>query len=119
MAQGDLTAALKSYKADVAIRERLAASDAGNAQWQRDLIISYNKIADCAPSERRAYLSRALDIAKSLDASGRLAPADKWMPDDLARLITELPAAELVQHLIPRACCAEKPIHRTAAEKRI
>ncbi len=44
--QGDLGAALASYRASLAIRERLAASDPGNADWQRDLSVSYNKIGD-------------------------------------------------------------------------
>ncbi len=89
-AQGDLADALKSYRESFAIRERLAKSDPDNVDWQCDLIISYKKIADCVPSERSTYLSRALDIARKLDTSGRLAPADKWMLDDLARLIAEL-----------------------------
>jgi predicted negative regulator of RcsB-dependent stress response len=88
--QGNLPEALKSYRAGLGIAERLAGSDAGNAEWQRDIIISYKKIADCGPSERRVYLSRALDIAKALYTSGRLAPADKWMLADLARLIAEV-----------------------------
>jgi tetratricopeptide (TPR) repeat protein len=89
--QGDLPEALKSYRAGLVIAERLAGSDTGNAEWQRDLIISYKKIADCAPKERPANLTHALDIARALDASDRLAPADKWMLNDLARLIAELP----------------------------
>ena len=89
--QGKLADALTSYRASLVIAERLAASDVGNAEWQRDRIISYKKIADCAPAERRANLSRALDIVRALDASGRLEPADKWMLDDLARLISESP----------------------------
>ena len=39
MSQGDLTAALENYRAAMAIRERLAASDPDNAGWQRDLSI--------------------------------------------------------------------------------
>ena len=39
-AQGNLPAALDSYKAAHAIRERLAAADPGNAGWQSDLSIS-------------------------------------------------------------------------------
>ncbi|AEJ03239.1 tetratricopeptide TPR_2 [Nitrosomonas sp. Is79A3] len=42
--QGDLTAALKSFQNSLAIAERLAQSDPGNAGWQRDLSISYSKI---------------------------------------------------------------------------
>jgi tetratricopeptide (TPR) repeat protein len=66
VAQGDLTAALKSYQDSLGIAERLAASDPGNAGWQRslgtaerlaasdpgnagwqrDVSVSYNKIGD-------------------------------------------------------------------------
>jgi hypothetical protein len=41
---GDLKAALKSYSDSLAIRERLAQSDPGNAGWQPDLSVSYAKI---------------------------------------------------------------------------
>ena len=42
----DSAGALQAYEADLAIAERLAASDPGNAQWQRDLYISYWRMAD-------------------------------------------------------------------------
>src|ERR1700730_7287795 len=41
--RGDLKAALKSYSDSLAIFERLAQSDPGNAGWQRDLSVSYEK----------------------------------------------------------------------------
>ena len=46
VAQGDLAGALKSYRDSLAIADRLAKSDPGNAGWQRDLSVSYNKIGD-------------------------------------------------------------------------
>ena len=45
-AQGNLPAALTSYQASLAIAERLAKADPGNAGWQRDLSVSHNKIGD-------------------------------------------------------------------------
>ena len=45
-AQGDGDGALDAYRASLAIRERLAAQDARNAEWQRDLSISHDKIGD-------------------------------------------------------------------------
>jgi hypothetical protein len=36
----------KSFRDGLAIRDRLAKSDPGNAGWQRDLSVSYNKIGD-------------------------------------------------------------------------
>jgi hypothetical protein len=44
-AQGDLAAALTGYRASLAIRERLAAADPGNAGWQRDLALSFGRVA--------------------------------------------------------------------------
>ena len=45
-AQGDLAGGAASYRASLAICERLAAADPGNAGWQRDLSVSHNKIGD-------------------------------------------------------------------------
>ena len=45
VAQGDLAGALKSYRDDLAITDRLARSDPGNAGWQRDLAVSNGNIA--------------------------------------------------------------------------
>ena len=44
-AQGNLPGALESYRADLAITDRLAKSDPGNAGWQRDLAVSYLNLA--------------------------------------------------------------------------
>jgi hypothetical protein len=44
--QGDLPAALAAYDASLAIRKRLAEADPGNAEWQRDLIVSHGKLAE-------------------------------------------------------------------------
>jgi hypothetical protein len=44
-AQGDLGAALTSYQASLAIAERLAKADPGNAGSQRDLALSYGSLA--------------------------------------------------------------------------
>ena len=91
VAQGDLPGALIVYRAGMTIAERLAASDLANAAWQRDVIVSCVNIADSAPDEARAVLTRALGIAQRLAAEGRLAPADAWIPDDLARRLAALP----------------------------
>jgi hypothetical protein len=37
--EGDLTGALKAYEDSLAIADRLAKSDPGNAGWQRDLSV--------------------------------------------------------------------------------
>ena len=46
VAQGNLPEALKSFRDGLAIADRLAQADPGNALWQRDLSVSYNKIGD-------------------------------------------------------------------------
>ena len=46
LAQGDLAGALKSYSDGLAIRDRLAKCDPGNADWQFDLGISNERIGD-------------------------------------------------------------------------
>ena len=43
-AQGDLAGALQAYEAGLAIAERLAGSDPGNAGWQRDLSVSWERV---------------------------------------------------------------------------
>ena len=37
-----------AYQAALAIAQRLAAADPGNAGWQRDLSVSHNKIGNLA-----------------------------------------------------------------------
>jgi tetratricopeptide (TPR) repeat protein len=43
-AKGDFTGALASYKDDLAIVDRLAKADPGNAEWQHDLSVAYGKV---------------------------------------------------------------------------
>ena len=44
--QGSLADALKSYRDSLAIQDRLAKADPGNADWQHDLSVSYAKLAN-------------------------------------------------------------------------
>ena len=91
VAQGNLPEALKSFRDELAIRDRLAKADPGNAGWQRDLIVSYVKIAGIDPSQAKAMLTRAAEIANAMRSKGVLAPADKWLPGEIARRIAALP----------------------------
>ena len=73
--QGDLRAALGSYRASLAIWERLAAADPGNAGWQRDLSVSHNNIGDVQRGQ--GDLAAALGSYRaSLAIRERLAAAD-------------------------------------------
>jgi len=44
VAAGDSTTAEQHYRTGLTIAERLAAADPGNAEYQRDLSISHNKL---------------------------------------------------------------------------
>ncbi|HTQ14144.1 MAG TPA: tetratricopeptide repeat protein, partial [Rhizomicrobium sp.] len=73
-AQGNLPEALKAFRDSLAIREKLAQSDPGNAGWQRDLSVSWNKIGDVLvaqgnlPEALRAFRD-SLAIAEKLAQS--------------------------------------------------
>ena len=74
-AQGNLAAALDSYKAAQAIRERLAAIDPGNTGWQSNLSISQERIGDVLRAQ--GNLAAALDNYKAAQAiRERLAATD-------------------------------------------
>ncbi len=45
-AQGDLPGALQAFTESKNIADKLAAADPGNAEWQRDLSVSWNKLGD-------------------------------------------------------------------------
>ena len=90
VAQGEREQALAAYRARLEIRETLARRDPGNTQWQRDLIVSCVKISATDPSEATACLKKALEIAHTLEASGRLAPVDAWMPAERSRRVSLL-----------------------------
>ncbi|MEI2774198.1 MAG: tetratricopeptide repeat protein [Candidatus Competibacter sp.] len=75
VAQGNLPEALKAYRDGLAIRERLAQADPGNAGWQRDLSVSYNKIGDVRVAQ--GNLPEALKAYRDgLAIRDRLAQAD-------------------------------------------
>jgi tetratricopeptide (TPR) repeat protein len=74
-AQGDLAAALHSYREDLAIADRLAKSDPGNAAWQRDLAVSYEKIGEVQVAQ--GDLSGALQsYREDLAIADRLVKSD-------------------------------------------
>ncbi len=80
-----------TYKQTHAILERLAASDPGNAGWQRDLIVSHWRIAAGLEEmpERRGeaavHWRQALALTRELAGSGRLAPTDSYFVEELER----------------------------------
>ena len=58
-ARGNLDAALEAYQDSLAIAEKLAAQDPSNAEWQRDLSVSFERIG--AEHYARGNLDAALE----------------------------------------------------------
>jgi predicted negative regulator of RcsB-dependent stress response len=59
VARGNLTSAREAFECSLAVREHLALQDAENAEWQRDLLVSHNRIGDVlmAQGQREEALS--------------------------------------------------------------
>ena len=81
------------------IRARLAAADPGNAEWQRDLIVSHWNLADLLErmpdraAEAAGHWSQALAIARTLADTGRLAPTDAYFVETLEQRLAAAPTA--------------------------
>jgi hypothetical protein len=95
--QGNLPEALKSFRDGLAIADRLAKADPGNAGWQRDLSVLYSNLAGA--------FRKMGDNAMALDAlrQGRtimlrltsLSPDNAVWKGDLARFDEQI--AELAR----------------------
>lgn len=87
LAQVDFSGAPKSYRASLAIFERLAKQDPSNPGWQRDLSVSYIKVGDVQSAQDD--LSGALKSYRaSLAIAEKLAkqdPGNSAWQRDLAR----------------------------------
>ena len=92
LVKGDCDGALKSYRAGLEIIDALVRHDPDNVLWQRDRIILSVKVTATDPKATETLLADARDVLKQLQASGRLAPVDTWMPEALARLLAKYPA---------------------------
>jgi tetratricopeptide (TPR) repeat protein len=84
-AQGDLPGALTACRSYLTAMEPLAARDAGNTGWQRDLSVSLGRVADILiqeqkSNEARPLAERALTLVRA--AIGR-APDDPRLARDL------------------------------------
>jgi tetratricopeptide (TPR) repeat protein len=82
--RGDLGGALQSYQGTIPIISRRAKSDPGNAGWQRDLSVSYNKVGDVLVEQ--GNLPEALkSYSDGLAIRDRLAKSDpgnaQWQYD--------------------------------------
>jgi eukaryotic-like serine/threonine-protein kinase len=79
-AQGDFAAALASYQASLAIAERLAKSDPSNADWQRDVSLSYGRLGK-VHAQRGARASALSMFRRGQEIILRLS---KQLPDNMA-----------------------------------
>lgn len=79
------------FERDLAIAEKLAAAEPTRADYQVDVAISLTTTAMYAGSAARARLERAAEILRTLDAEGRLAPAERSRMEVVARLLAALP----------------------------
>ena len=74
----------------LAIRDRLAAAEPANAQWQIDLVMLLVGLAQ-AGDDAPARLARALEIVRRLAAEGKLTPDQKSWPQAIEQAIAALP----------------------------
>ena len=77
--QGDLAAALGSYRASLAIRERLAAADRGNAGWQRDVAVSNAKLGAACLANQDPAQARHFLLAGRAIMAGLVARYPDWV----------------------------------------
>ena len=85
--QNDLPGALASYSQSLAIAETLASVDPGNAQLQRDLSVSYEKVGD-VQREQSDLVGAMASYQRFLKIAGMLAKSDpgnaQWQRDAMA-----------------------------------
>ena len=75
VAQGNLAPALDSYRASLAIAERLAQADPGNAGWQRDVWVSLWRLAKIEGTG--VSWAQVLERMEAMRARGVLLPTDE------------------------------------------
>jgi hypothetical protein len=117
VAQGNLPEALKSFRDGLAIAERLAQADRGNAGWQFDFVVSHWKLAangDDAP-RRWAFIVATL---RKLKAEFRLTPVqEKWLLESEGQL-EKRPAARPYRLRTRPLSPSLRPAHPTCAAVR-
>ena len=85
-----LPEAAQAYGDSLAITKTLAASDLSNTDWQRDLSVSYSKVADLAerqkdPREACTYWKQAFDVLSGIDKRGlHLSPQERQVLEALS-----------------------------------
>jgi hypothetical protein len=78
-------AGLAAYRAALAIREQLAAGDAGNVRWQREIALGHAEIGDIL--RRQGQWGPALDAYRAAVTTwenlAAAAPSDQQLQQDL------------------------------------
>jgi hypothetical protein len=72
------------------IVERLAAAEPASADYQIHIVNNLMNLARYTDGTARALLERAASILRTLDAGGRLAPADRGKIDTVGRMLAAL-----------------------------
>jgi hypothetical protein len=96
LVQGNLTEALQAYREGLAITERLAKADPGNAAWQRDLAVSYSRFA-LVHLKRGEVAEASVEFGKGREIMTRLvavAPSNSQWRKDLAWFDDQIAALE-------------------------
>ena len=89
LARGDLKEALTEYQAREKIILRLAKADPRNAGWQRDLWVSYWRLAKYEP---KTYWPKVIAKLEEMDRLGILRPIDrKWIAMAKERYSLDVP----------------------------
>jgi hypothetical protein len=109
--RGKVDQAVDSYLKKLNIDLRLTLADPRNNEFQRDLLIAYVKIGDGLRKDSRGdrgtsgeNYRKALDIAETMKAEGRLSPEDDWMIVDLKKRLGE----SMQERLLPQADTGER-----------
>jgi hypothetical protein len=89
-----LAAALKSYQAGMIIRQKLAAADPSNVEWQIDIVVSSWRIGKfdttlVPESERRRALTQGLRVLERLERDGLLPPDQRGRLDMFKKALAE------------------------------
>jgi hypothetical protein len=84
--EGKLEPALKSYRDSLAIFEKLAKEERGNAGWQRDLSVSYDKVGDVqsAQGDLAGALKSSRDSLAIFEKLAKRDPSNAGWQADLA-----------------------------------
>ncbi len=104
--QGNLDAALDSYRHSLAIRERLIALDANNLAWAHDLAVSYGMVGVVLGKQGKAQEALdALNAGRAIVArlkeqfpdNASLAQDLAWFDAEIAKLKPPAPPAQAAE----------------------